>query len=74
MLNNFKANRYEICDDDECETPPNEDTIRAHLNNPIYPTVVISKISTSSRAGPCSEYGSLDDPERPQSTKGYDKI
>lgn len=68
VINNFKSHRYEICDEDYDEVETNNSTLRAHINQPIYPTVVISKPST------CSEYGSLEEPERPNSTRGYDKI
>lgn len=73
MLYNFKTHRYEICSDEECREENGESTIRGHINQPVYPTIVIKK---KSKAGTCSEYGSLEESaaEQQNSSSGYDKI
>jgi len=70
VLNNFKANRYEIRDDDVEDI--DDKPIHGHINHPIYPTIHIN--NKISRAGPSSEYGSLEDSDRPNSVRAYDKI
>jgi len=69
VLKNFKSNRYEIREGDESEKTRTESTLHCHIDRPIYPTIVMNK---SSKAGPCSEYGSLE--EEPRSVRAYERI
>lgn len=67
VINNFKSNRYEIRDGDyDDDQPQQESPIQVHVDKPIYPPAVVSKVSKSS-----SEYGSLDDSDR---AKSYEQI
>ncbi|KAI6191973.1 AcidPPc domain-containing protein [Aphelenchoides bicaudatus] len=68
VMKSFKANRYEIRDGDYDEDDPQDGPIQAHINQPIYPTIVINK---HTKPGTSSEYGSLSDSDK---AKSYEQI